>query len=59
MAAGLDEEETAMNAGIGNVALSLGSEFLAEVGRVLIFDVFDNGIPAVPCQLSAQTVCWL
>ena len=43
----LDEEETAVNAGVLDVALSLGGELFAQVGRVLVFDVFDDGIPAI------------
>lgn len=50
MARGLDEEETAVNAGVLNVALSLGSEFLSEICRVLVLDVLDDGIPAKRCQ---------
>lgn len=46
MAGGLDEEQAAVDTGILDVALTLSSEFLAEVGRVLILDVLDNGVPA-------------
>ena len=46
----LDEEKTAMDAGVLNVAFSLSSELFSEVGRVLVFDVLDNGIPAPTCQ---------
>lgn len=46
MARGLDEEQAAMNTGILDVALTLSREFLAEVCRMLILDVLDNGIPA-------------
>lgn len=46
MARRLDEEEAAVDAGVLDVALTLGSELLAEVGRVLVLDVLDNGIPA-------------
>lgn len=46
MAGRLNEEQAAVNPGILDVALTLGSEFLAEVGRVLILDVLDNGVPA-------------
>lgn len=46
VAGGLDEEEAAVDAGILDVALTLGSEFLAEVGGVLVFDVLDDGVPA-------------
>lgn len=42
----LDEEQAAVDAGILNVALTLGGELLAQVSGVLILDVFDNGIPA-------------
>lgn len=43
---GLNEEETAVNAGVLDVALSLCSELLAQVRGVLILDVLDDGIPA-------------
>lgn len=46
MARGLNEEQAAVDTGILDVALTLSSEFLAEVGRVLILDIFDNGVPA-------------
>lgn len=42
----LDEEKAAVNAGVLDVALSLGSELLSQVGRVLVLDILDNGIPA-------------
>lgn len=50
MAGWLDEEQTAMNAGILNVALTLGGKFLAKVGGMLILDVLDDGVPAVSHQ---------
>ena len=46
MAGGLDEEQAAVDPGILDVALTLSREFLAEVCRVLIFDVLDDGVPA-------------
>lgn len=46
MTGGLDEEQTAVDPGILDVALTLSREFFAEVCRVLILDVFDNGVPA-------------
>lgn len=46
MARGLDEEQAAVDTGILDVTLTLSSEFLAEVCRVLILDVLDNGVPA-------------
>ena len=42
----LDEEETAVDAGILHVAFSVRRELLAEICRVLVLDVLDNGIPA-------------
>ena len=46
VARGLDEEEAAVDAGVLDVALSLGRELLAQVGRVLVLDVLDDGVPA-------------
>lgn len=45
---GCNEEETAVNSRVGDVAITLGSQFLAEISRVLIFDVLDNRLPAGP-----------
>lgn len=42
----LNEEQAAVDAGILDVSLSLGRELLAQVRRVLILDVLDDGIPA-------------
>ena len=42
----LDEEETAVDSGILHVAFSMRRELLAEVCRVLVLDVLDDGIPA-------------
>ena len=46
MAGRLNEEEAAVDAGILDVALSLGGELLAEVCGVLVLDVLHNRIPA-------------
>lgn len=35
-----------MNASVLDVALALCGELLSKIGGVLVFDVFDNGIPA-------------
>jgi hypothetical protein len=43
---GLDEEQAAVNAGVLDVALTLSSELLTEVGGVLVLDVLHNGVPA-------------
>ena len=47
----LNEEKAAMNTSVLDVSFPLRCEFLAQVCRVLILDVFDDGIPARNCQL--------
>lgn len=42
----LDEEQTAMNAGVLDITVTLGSELLSEICRMLILDVLHNGVPA-------------
>lgn len=42
----LDEEQAAVNAGVLDVALTLSSELLSQIGRVLVLDVLDDGVPA-------------
>lgn len=42
----VDEEDTAVDTGVGDEALAHGGELLAEVGRVLVLDVLDNRVPA-------------
>lgn len=49
MAGGLDEEEAAVDARVLDIAFSLGGEFFAEVGRVLVLDILDNWVPATQC----------
>ncbi len=46
VARGLDEEQAAVNAGVLNVSLTLGRELLPQVGRMLVLNVLDDGIPA-------------
>jgi hypothetical protein len=46
MARWLDEEKAAVDAGVLQVSLTLSGEFLAQVSRVLVLDVLDNGVPA-------------
>lgn len=41
-----DEVQTAMDTGILDVTVSHGSQLLAKVGTVLIFDVSNDGVPA-------------
>lgn len=43
---GLDEEQAAVDTGVLDVALTLGSELLSKVGRVLVLDVLDDRVPA-------------
>jgi hypothetical protein len=42
----LNEKETAVNTGILDVSFTLSGQLLAEVRRVLVLNVLDNGIPA-------------
>lgn len=42
----LDEEETAVDASVLDVALALSGELLVQVCAVLVLDVFDNWLPA-------------
>lgn len=46
VAGGCDEVQAAVDASVLYVALTLGSEFLAEVGTVLVLDVLDDWVPA-------------
>jgi hypothetical protein len=57
MTGGLDEEQAAMDAGILDVALSLGGELFAQVCGVLVFDVLDDGVPARSCQRRSSSYC--
>ena len=45
MARGLDEEQAAVDTGILDITVTLGREFLPEVCRVLVLDVFHNWVP--------------
>lgn len=54
MARWLDEEQAAVNAGILDIAVTLGSKFLSEVCRMLVLDVLHNWVPAAPRQLRCQ-----
>lgn len=47
MSGGADEEDTAVDARVGDEALAHRGQLLAEVGRVLVLDVFDDRLPAV------------
>jgi hypothetical protein len=47
MAGRLNEEQAAVNTSILDITFALSCELFAKVGGVLIFDVFDNWVPAV------------
>lgn len=47
MARRLDEEKAAMDTCVLDVTFSLGCELLTQVGRMLVLDVFDNGVPTM------------
>jgi hypothetical protein len=51
MARRLDKEETAVNTGVWDISLTLSSELFAKIGRVLVFDILDDRIPAVKSEL--------
>lgn len=57
MARGLDEEQAAVDAGILDITLTLGCEFLSEVCGVLVLDVLDNWVPA-SVVVDLVTVTW-
>ena len=42
----LDEEQAAVDACVLDVTLTLGCEFLPQVGGVLVLDILDNRVPA-------------
>ena len=46
----LDEEQAAMYASILDIAFALSCKLFSQVSRVLVFDVFDDGVPTVFCQ---------
>lgn len=46
VAGGLNEEQAAVDAGVLNVSLALGGEFLVQVCAILVFDILDDGVPA-------------
>ena len=52
---GLDEVQAAVDTGVLDVAVALGGKLLAQVGRVLILDVLDDGVPA-PVVVDQVTI---
>ena len=54
MTGGLNEEKTAVNPGILNITLTLRCKLFPQVGRMLVFNVFHDRIPAVASQLTCS-----
>jgi hypothetical protein len=42
----LNKEEAAVDTGILDISLSLSGKLLAKIGRMLIFDILDDWVPA-------------
>jgi hypothetical protein len=53
----LNEKQATVDTRILNIAFSLGGKFLSEVGRVLILDIFHNGVPT-PVIVYLVSVAW-
>lgn len=61
MAGRLDEEQATVDAGILDITVTLGSEFLSEVCRMLVLDVLHNWVPTAQNQSCYQllSMLWL
>jgi hypothetical protein len=61
MAGWLDEEQATVDAGILDITVTLGSEFLSKVCRMLVLDVLHNWVPTAQNQSSYQllSMLWL
>jgi len=53
MAGRLNEEQAAVDSGVLDVALSLSGELLSEVGRVLVLDILDDGVPTARVSITS------
>ena len=42
----LNKEQAAVDTSILDISLALGGKLLAEIGRMLIFDILDDWVPA-------------
>lgn len=51
MASGVDKVQATMDTCVLDITVTLGSELLAKVRAVLVFDVFDDGVPAGACAM--------
>lgn len=47
MTSWVDEVQAAMNTCVLDISVTHGGELLAQVGRVLVFDIFHDGVPAI------------
>ena len=54
MSSWVDEEETAVNTSVLNVAVSHRCKLFPEIRAVLVLDVLDNRIPAINDKMR----CW-
>ena len=54
VASGVDEEQTAVDTGVLDVAVALRSELLAQVRAVLVLNVLDNRVPAGVVSYTRQ-----
>lgn len=54
----LNEKQTTVNTGILDVSLALSRELLSQIRRVLIFDIFDNRVPASRISIFLAELNW-
>ena len=58
MASGVDKEETAVDTRVLDVPITHRGELFAQVGTMLVFDVFNNGVPAMK-KKGSEYICEL
>lgn len=46
VAGGVDKEQAAVNTRVLDITVALSGELFSEVGRMLVLDVFNDGVPA-------------
>jgi hypothetical protein len=55
MTSGVDEEQTAVNTRVLDIAVTHGGKLLTEVGAVLVLDVFHDRVPAMhQCESNVR-----
>ena len=52
----LDEEQAAVYTGILDISFAIGCKLLSKVCRMLVFDVFDDGIPAAAISTTLLSI---